>query len=313
MFRPLTALLFIAPTLAVAQAPSITTGLAETINPGLIDCGETSRVSAVGEITADDGTSWTVPAATNFETAPHASDLYNDCGGVANGSLAELDLETVPVSDAGGSEVFTAYIFADNYFELYVNGNLVAVDAVPFTPFNSSVVRFSADRPLTLAVLGVDWEENLGLGSEAGRGVPFSPGDAGIVMQLRDANGTPIAVTDTSWQAQTYYISPLSDVDCLVIDGSTRDSSGCSTEGARSADGLSAAHWPLPDGWYLPDFDASDWPAALAYSNDTVGVDNKPGFTNFPDVFDDPAMDAEFIWSSNLILDNLTLLRGTVE
>lgn len=34
---------------------------------------------------------------------------------------------------------------------------------------------------------------------------------------------------------------------------------------------------------------------------------------NFRDVFDDPAVDADFIWSSNLVLDNLVLMRRTVE
>jgi hypothetical protein len=34
---------------------------------------------------------------------------------------------------------------------------------------------------------------------------------------------------------------------------------------------------------------------------------------NFTDIFDDPKADADFIWSSNLILDNLVLLRQTVE
>ena len=56
--------------------------------------------------------------------------------------------------DAGGEETFAAYIFADNYFELYVNGKLLGVDAIPFTPFNSSVVRFKANRPFTIAVNG---------------------------------------------------------------------------------------------------------------------------------------------------------------
>lgn len=65
--------------------------------------------------------------------------------------------------DTGGGEEFVAFLFADNYFELYVNGELLAIDPVPFTPFNSNVIRFTADRPATIAVMMVDWEENLGL------------------------------------------------------------------------------------------------------------------------------------------------------
>ncbi|MEL7104568.1 MAG: hypothetical protein AAGM21_01505 [Pseudomonadota bacterium] len=298
---------------ALAQDPSFSTGPATLINDGLIDCGRSSRVSAVGEIVSDDGVTRTVPAATNFLTAPQASDLYNACAGIEPDSLDDVDLDAVEVMDAGGAEVFTAYIFADNYFELYVNGTLLAVDPVPFTPFNSNVVMFSADRPLSLAVMGVDWEENLGLGSEAGRGSTYAPGDAGIVMQILDASGAPVAITDDTWRAQTFYVSPLDDPACLVSDGSTRDSSACSTASTNDGSAFSAAFWDIPQGWMDPGFDDSGWPAARTFTNDTVGVNNKPGYTNFTQVFDDPDADAQFIWSSNLVLDNLVLMRTTIE
>ncbi|MGL4236372.1 hypothetical protein [Tabrizicola sp.] len=298
---------------AVAQEASFTLGPAATTNPGLIDCGSGSRVSAVGEIASEDGQVWTVPAATNSETGPKAPDLYNDCSGTTRSALADLDLASIPVADAGGTEEFTAYVFADNYFELYVNGTLVAVDPVPFTPFNSNVIRFSATRPVTLAIMGVDWEENLGLGSEEGRGAAYTLGDAGIVLHVQDASGQTVALSDESWKAQTFYTSPLADPACLKVHGATRDSSACSTEAATDGSGFSAAHWALPEDWMQPGYDDSGWPDALSYSNDTVGVDGKPAFTNFPDVFDVEGADAAFIWSSNLILDNLVLLRKTID
>lgn len=311
-FLPVAVLSLIS-TPALAQEASFTTGPAVEINPGLFDCGERSRVSAVGEIASDDGTIWTVPAATNFETATMAADLYNQCGGIQLGSLAELDLGTVPLMDAGGEEEFTAYIFADNYFELYVNGTLLAIDPVPFTQFNSNVVRFSADRPVTLAVMMVDWEENLGLGSENNRGKAYHPGDGGFVAHFTDTDGQTVAITDATWRAQTFYTAPLDTRDCLVIDGAIRDSSACSHDGVDDATGYSAAHWHIPSDWMMVGFDDSVWPAAATFSNDTVGVDNKPAFTNFVEVFDTPGADPQFIWSSNLVLDNLVLLRSTIE
>lgn len=300
-------------TALAAQEASFTTGLATEINPGLFDCGSKARVSAVGEITSDDGIVWTVPAATNFETATKAADLYNECGGTQLDSLSQLDLYSVPLMDAGGSEEFTAYIFADNYFELYVNGALVGVDPVPFTQFNSNVVRFSATRPITIAVMMVDWEENLGLGSEDNRGKAFHPGDGGFVAQIQDAIGETVAITDENWRAQTFYTAPLKDRACLVVNGQSRDSSACDENGVDDATGYSAAHWALPDAWMMPSFDDSIWPNAVSYTNDTVGVNNKPAFTNFIDVFDASGADAEFIWSSNLVLDNQVLLRTTIE
>ncbi len=296
-----------------AQEAQFSTGPATTIIEGLIDCGNRSRVSAVGEIVAADGTRRIVPAQTNYQTAPRAADLYNECAGIETPSLADFDLASVELMDAGGSEEFTTYIFADNYFELYINGTLLAVDAVPFTPFNSSVVRFTADRPVTVAIMGVDWEENLGLGSEAGRGSPYAPGDAGLVMHIQDARGATVAITDETWRAQTFYTSPLTYTACLLADGATRDSSACDTDPSNDGSGYSAAFWNIPAGWMLPDFDDSVWPRAVTYTNDTVGVDNKPGYTNFTDVFDTEGADAQFIWSSNLILDNLVLLRTTID
>jgi hypothetical protein len=74
-----------------------------------------------------------------------------------------------------------------------------------------------------------------------------------------------------------------------------------------------AAHWAVPSDWMMPAFNDSVWPSAVTFTNDTVGVNNKKAFTNFTEVFDTPGADADFIWSSNLVLDNLVLLRTTIE
>ncbi|HBP90528.1 MAG TPA: hypothetical protein DD706_22900 [Nitrospiraceae bacterium] len=296
------------------EMPSFTTGLAQTVNPGLYTCHEAqARGSAVGRIAAEDGTEWMVPAKTNFQSADKASDLFNQCNGIHLHRLSELNPKPIPVIDAGGTENFTVYIFADNYFEWYVNGRLLAVDAVPFTPFNSSVIRFKVDRPFSVAVLAVDWEEHLGLGSEKNRGWAYHPGDAGFVAVIKDERGKTVTITNGTWRAQTFYIAPLQDRACLVVQNQRRDSSACSTESVQDGRSFSAAHWPIPDTWFAPGFDDSDWPHATVFTNDTVGVDNKPAFMNFTDIFDDPKADAEFIWSANLVLDNLVLLRKTVE
>ncbi len=298
---------------AFAQQPSFTRGPARQVDPGLFDCGGRSRISAVGSITSEDGRVWTVPALTHFKSATKAADLYNECAGKTPASLADVDLSTIPVLDAGGREAFVAYVFADNYFELYVNGKLLAVDAVPFTPFNSSVVRFTASRPVTIAVKLVDWEENLGLGSERGRGLAYQPGDGGLVMHIQDASGKTVALTDGSWRAQTFYTGPLKERACLKVVGQTRDSAACDVSGTSDGTPYSGAHWAIPDHWAAPGFDDSTWPRATTYTNAIVGVDNKPGYMNFTSVFDTPGADAQFIWSSNLLLDNLVLVRKTFD
>jgi hypothetical protein len=295
-----------------AQQPSFTKGRAPTVDPGLFHCGPSARVSAVGSITSEDGKAWIVPAETRFKTAPKASDLYNECTARKPAKFSDVDFASVPVLDAGGQEEFVAYLFADNYFELYVNGKLIAVDPVPFTPFNSSIIRFKASRPLVLALKLVDWEENLGLGSERGRGHDFQPGDGGIVIHLKDALGKTIALSDNTWRAQTFYTGPLKDRSCLKVVGPKRDSAACDTSGAKDGTSFSSAFWPLPDHWMAADFDDSSWPAATTFKNEIFGIDSKPAYTNFMDIFDAPGNDAQFIWSSNLILDNLVLIRKTI-
>lgn len=67
------------------------------------------------------------------------------------------------------------------------------------------------------------------------------------------------------------------------------------------------------DGWETEAFDDSVWPNATTCTNDEIGVINKASYTNFTEVFDDGAYDANFIWSTNVILDNLVLVRYTVD
>ena len=131
-------------------------------------------------------------------------------------------MDAVPIVEIDpNGEVITGLILADNYFELYVNGQLVGVDAIPFTPFNSSVVRLRVKRPITYAVRLVEWEENLGLGSESSRENKYHPGDGGFVASFSD--GT---VTDTGWKAQTFYSTPIDSPSNVRIVGKVRDTSG---------------------------------------------------------------------------------------
>ncbi|MGD1853267.1 MAG: hypothetical protein ACFB2W_03365 [Leptolyngbyaceae cyanobacterium] len=261
----------------------------------------------MGTITAVDGTDWTVPAENNFETGPKAADLYNECTQTTYGSIQEVDLESIPVTEIDSDgEIITGYIFADNYFELYVNGELIAVDPVPFTPFNSSVVRFRVKKPITYAVKLIDWEENLGLGTESNRGSAYHPGDGGFVASFSD--GT---VTDASWRAQTFYIAPLENLESVREDGPVRDSSEANANSISCDESCYALHYPIPEDWFSDSFDDGAWPEAVTYSNAAVGVDNKPSYTNFSEIF--IGADAQFIWSSNLVLDNLVLARKTVE
>lgn len=287
---------------------SITQGTAKTIEANLFECKNgKSRVAGIGEIIDTDGKIWTVPAKNHFATATQAVDLYEECANITPQSIADVDEDSVPVTviDADGEEI-TGYIFADNYFELYINGQLVAVDSVPFTPFNSNIVKFKVHKPYTIAVKVIDWEENLGLGTEDNRGKAYHPGDGGFIASFSD--GT---VTNSNWQAQTFYTAPIYDLSCLTEVDGKRLSNTCTTEGTDNGENAYAAHWETPNNWTNQEFDSTSWPQATQYSENEIGVNNKNSYTNFIEKFSGSG--ANFIWSTNVILDNEVLLRYEVK
>ncbi|GBL34946.1 hypothetical protein EMGBS15_05410 [Filimonas sp.] len=295
---------------------SVTQGHATTTIPSIYTC-TAGRTPAIGTITASDLTVWTVPAAVHFTDVsfPFASDLYNPCNGHTYSNtaaaLAVLNGSDIVTVDADG-EVITAFIFADNYFELYVNGIPIGKDNVPYTQFNSNIVRFRAKRPFTIAMQLVDWEEHLGLGAELSGAFAYHDGDGGMVAVFKDATGQIIATTGPDWKAQTFYTAPVTDLTCPTESGSSRLSSNCSNADATDGSNFFGLHWSKPANWMEPTFNDLSWPAATTFSNATVGVNNKSAYTNFTDIFDDVSNDAQFIWSTNLILDNEVIVRHTV-
>src|SRR5215510_12605815 len=292
----------------------VTQGLAKTISEDIAPCanarpGLNVRKSPVGEITAPDGTTFTVPVANHFATAPKLPDLYNDCAGVTPKDMSEVDLNKVPIVELDSDgEVVTGFLVADNYFELYVNGRLIGVDAVPFTPFNSHVVRFRVKRPYTIAVLAQDWEDKLGLGMEVFQGNNWHSGDGGFVARFSD--GT---VTDSTWKAQSFYIAPLAHPDDVLEYGNIHDTSQLGrihplAKLPTCREHCFAIHYPIPDGWMNRDFDDSKWPRAFEYLDQEVGIVAVPGYWRFPEAF----MGSRWIWTINLVFDNTVLLRKTV-
>lgn len=290
----------------------VTQGLAKTVIDNLAPCAaqlSNYRPSPVGTITAQDGTVLTVPAATAFQKGPKLTDLFNGCTGVTPQRLADVNPETAPVVviDPDG-EVITGYIVGDNYFEFYVNGKLVGVDPLPYTPFNSVIVRFKVKRPYTYALKLVDWEDKLGLGMERNQGNDWHAGDGGVIARFSD--GT---VTDKTWKAQSFYIAPLASPDEVVEQNNVHTTAtlGRVYPGAKvpdCRDRCFAVHYPLPANWAARHFDDSKWPSAFEFSDAQVGVDHIPAYTRYPAAF----VGAQWIWSYNLVFDNLVLARKTV-
>ena len=62
----------------------------------------------------------------------------------------------------------------------------------------------------------------------------------------------------------------------------------------------------IPADWTAPNFDDSSWPNASLYTADQVT--RTPGYVRHAQLFEP----AQFIWTRNLVLDNLVLARYTV-
>ena len=208
---------------------SITQGKAtDVLIANLFSCTG-GRVAGLANIKSTDGLTWKVPADVNFTNTafPFSSDLHNSCAGVNNTTssqaISNLNGSDIITIDNNG-EVITAFVFADNYFEMYINGVAVGKDKVPFTQFNSSIVRFKVKRPFTIAMKLVEWEENLGVGSENNNGFAYHPGDGGMVAVFMDANKKIIATTNDKWRAQTFYTSPSKDLSCPTRVGKEKPS-----------------------------------------------------------------------------------------
>jgi hypothetical protein len=289
--------------------------------PNLTKCPHTHpkmnlRVAAVGEIVATDGTVISVPAVTALQKGlgPSSYDLYSECAQKTPKNSAEVSAAGVPVIEIDpDGEVITGFIVGDNYFEMYVNGKLVSVDNTPYTPFNSAIVKFKVKRPYTIVILGVDWEEHLGLGMElfpsAGpKKNPWHPGDGGVILKLSD--GT---VTDSSWKAQNFYIAPLNDPSEVVEKGNEHDTTKLGrvhpvAKKPPCQDKCYAVHYPIPANWESPRFNDLYWPRAHEYTDTDIGVTNLPAYTRYPELFEG----ARWIWSLNLVFDNLVIMRKTV-
>ena len=171
------------------------------------------------------------------------------------------------------SDTIQAAVYADNWFSLYLNGELVAVDSIAFMPHNVVEVDLLPSYPMTIAVKAKD-------NFDPDTGMEYANsqiGDGGFILRFSD--GT---VTDATWKALPVSTGP--------INGDTQNPH------VKSID--------PPVDWTRPGFDDSDWPAATVYSERAV----RPQATYYDHDFGD----AKFIWSGDLALDNVILFRKTV-
>lgn len=194
------------------------------------------------------------------------------------------------------AETYAADVWADNWFELRINGALVAEDSVPITTersFNAESFDFEAEPPFVMGLVAKDFKENdTGLEYIGTRRQQM--GDGGVIAQLRNAAGETVVVTDSTWQ-------------CLVIHTAPLDKSCEAEPNPVAGEGVCGfAIDDEPADWDQLGFDAEDWPAADVYTEQQVSP--KDGYDRV-----DWAAAAELIWGPDLEQSNTILCRRVVE
>lgn len=172
------------------------------------------------------------------------------------------------------SDTIKANVYADNWFILYLNGELVAVDSIKFIPHNVVSVDVLPTYPMTIAVMAKD-------NADPRTGMEYANtniGDGGFVLKFGD--GT---VTNARWKAKRFSWGP--------IDRDTRNPR--------------VENIPIPENWYAVDFDDSAWGQAKEYTEAQIGP--KQPF------FEHDFQGAKFIWSDDVELDNTVIFRHVVQ
>lgn len=190
-------------------------------------------------------------------------------------ALAQPDRDgrSGPLRKPDMADTLKLNVYADNWFHLYINGKLVAVDSIRFLPHNVVSVDILPAYPMTIAVMAMD-------NADPETGMEYANtniGDGGFILKLAD--GT---VTDGSWKACVVSRGPLGG-----------DTSNPRTENVS-----------CPERWFAPEFDDSGWVNATVYSEAEVGP-KKP-------FYDYDFQGARFIWGGDLKIDNTVLFRRTV-
>ncbi|MEM7415851.1 MAG: PEBP family protein [Gemmatimonadota bacterium] len=187
-------------------------------------------------------------------------------------------------------------VWADNWFAMYANGELIEEDATPFDTersFDGASFHFDAELPIQVAVVVRDYIENdTGLEYIGRRNQQM--GDGGFIAQFRDhASGEVLAVTDSEWACLVIHSAPL-DRACEDEADPVAGSEPCAFRAVEK-----------PTGWLDADFDDSGWDAAVEYSEGAVRP--KGGYDDI-----DWVAQARLVWSDDLEIDNTLLCRRTI-
>lgn len=256
---------------ALSKAPTFASGTLVTREALLAAITKTTLASASMTVT------YSRPASV-VGAAPNSGGQGGKGGQGGQRGVGAGPASTASTASADSGMV-TGWIYADNWFELSVNGVVVATDPTPFKPFDVVPVRFPAVYPMTIAIIAKDY-------ADPTTGLEYDNtkvGDGGLIARF--SNGV---VTDGRWHTLVVSRGPLDLPTCLA------DPRTCKVENT-----------PVPDGWTRGGFDDSRWPAATVFTREQV----QPHADDY-DRYDWGT--ASFVWGRDLVLDNTVLFRTTI-
>lgn len=202
----------------------------------------------------------------------------------------------ISLSTTANAAPYSADVWADNWFEMRINGETVAEDSVPITTersFNAERFTFEAQRPFTIGLIAKDFkQDDTGLEYIGSRRQQM--GDGGVIVQIKDADGEITAVSNDAWRCLVIHTAPL-DKSCADASEPVAGEGACTFEVAE-----------IPQGWDSADFDDSSWAQANIYSEGEVRP--KGGYDRIQ-----WSPDAKLIWGPDLEQSNTVLCRLTVE
>ena len=193
---------------------------------------------------------------------PKAGDRPRVAGPAKDGMVKPATTDTAKVN-----------VYADNWFILYINGKLTAVDPVEFLPHNVVSIDILPEYPMTIAVMAKD-NADPKTGLEYGQHI----GDAGFIIKFAD--GT---VSNATWKVKCYSKGPLN----------------------RDTEHPLVAVSDIPADWFSAGFDDSAWSLATEYPDERIRPDGNFNADDFAG--------AKFIWSDDLDLDNTVIFRTRVD
>ena len=202
---------------------------------------------------------------------------------------------TLFAATAVTAETFKADVWADNWFALYADGSLVGQDQISINTersFNAESFTFTETRPFTLALMAKDYKEN-DTGLEYIGTRKQQMGDGGLILQIKDASGETVVVSNSDWVCKVIHEAPL-DKSCAKEREPRVGQGPCGFESSTP-----------PRGWTAGYFDDSDWSPATEYS--TRQVRPKDGYDQIS-----WSRAAKLIWGPDLETNNTVLCRLTV-